>query len=503
MSSQGKKFSYLDETTGQWINSPVSREDLAVLFTEGRINSHTLIINIQTALRQGPNIMGSQSISYSQLSNTDVTFDPEPETFLARRAETQTTIFSGPNNSGKTFFLKHLYSFIGHTGYLVACNRFSHIDVLNSRERQESEHINRYNNFIYTFESAHMNTENNDLSLDQILTGLSDRQRAKLFMTAGNLLGNKFEMVRTDPSNSFSPFYVSMDGENLRYGSSGTRLLITLLGILLDEQFSTILLDEPEIGLSPRIQTRLASFLYDADQRKKFCPHIKHLYVATHSHIFLDRNNYSNNFVVTKDGKQISARPIDSTSHLHQLQFNMLGNELESLFLPSAIVIVEGESDVTFLNKVLELHLPGKRVAMVCAHGEGEILRKLNFFKEAFGDVASSIYRSRLFVVLDKQISTSLNRMANKGVLDGNIVTLSKNGIEHYYPKKLLARAFHCDEKDVNKISLESDSIDFRECRYSKNELAKWMARELTIVHQLDQEVQFFIEKLKNATLSP
>ena len=107
---------------------------------------------------------------------------------------------------------------------------------------------------------------------------------------------------------------------------------------------------------SPRV-------LYDTAQRVKLCPHLKQLYVATHSHIFLDRTTYSNNFVVTKDARHITARPIGSVSNLHQLQFNMLGNELESLFLPSAIVVVEGESDVTFLNKVLELHLPGVRVA--------------------------------------------------------------------------------------------------------------------------------------------
>lgn len=499
MSNQRKEYVYLDETTGEWIKSPVSRDRLDMLFTEGRINSHTYVINVRTA-RQPEHQMGAPNyILYSQLSSNDIMFDPGPEAFLVLRAGSQTTIFSGPNNSGKTFFLKHLYSFIGHNGYLVACNRFSHIDVLNSRERQESEHIHRYNNFIQTFESAHMNTENNDLSLDQILTGLNDRQRAKLFSTAGDLLGNKFEMVRTDPGNSFSPFFVSMDGENLRYGSSGTRLLISLLGILLDERFSTILMDEPEIGLSPRIQSRLAHFLYDAAQRADFCPHIEHLYVATHSHIFLDRNNYSNNFVVTKEGTQISARPIESISHFHQLQFNMLGNELESLFLPSAIVIVEGESDVIFFNKVLELHLPDKRVAMVCAHGEGEILRKLNFFKEAFGDVASGIYRSRLFVVLDKQISTSLDRIANQGVLPVNIVTLSENGIEYYYPKKLLASTFRCDEDEVSNIRLELDTIEYNGIRHSKKELANLMAGELTIAHQLEQDVQIFIEKLKAA----
>ena len=66
-------------------------------------------------------------------------------------------------------------------------------------------------------------------------------------------------MVATDPDNRVSPFTVSMDGENLRYGSSGTRLLLTLLGILLDERFSTILLDEPEIGLSPRTEIRVGT----------------------------------------------------------------------------------------------------------------------------------------------------------------------------------------------------------------------------------------------------
>lgn len=498
MSNQRKEWTYYDETASKWVEPYVSRDDLAALHRDGKINDYTEVVNVRTARPQGPS-KGVQGVLYSQLSSIDITFDPEPEAFLAARAGKQTTILSGPNNGGKTFFLKNLYSFVGHEGYLVACNRFSHVDVLNSRERQEAEHVQRYRSFIFNFESARTNTEDNDLKLDQILTGLKDRQRSKLFDAAQRLLGNTFEMVPTDPDNRFSPFTVSMDGENLRYGSSGTRLLLTLLGTLLDERFSTILLDEPEIGLSPRIQTRLAQFLYDAAERVDFCPHLKHLYVATHSHIFLDRNTYSNNFVVTKNGKQITARPIGSVSDLHQLQFNMLGNELESLFLPSAIAIVEGETDVTFLNKVLELHLPDVRVAMVCAHGEGEVRSKLNFFKEAFGDVASSLYRDRLFVVFDKQISTNLGKIATQGVLVENIIVLSKNGIEHYYPPPLLAAAFRCDEADVVSIPLGCEPVEYNGHRYSKNDLAKLVAGGLTTTHGLDHEVQALVDKLREA----
>jgi hypothetical protein len=496
VSKSRREWAYYDERTEKWVDQCVSREELAALHAEGLINDFTQVFNARTAGPSAPG-MGFHGVMYSQLAQAiDVTFDPDPELFLTSRQGKLTTVLSGPNNGGKTFLLKHIYSFVGQEGYLAACNRFSHVDVLTSRDRQQNENVDRYRSFIFNFESSRMNTEDNDLKLDQILTGLRDGPRRRLFDTASRLLGNSFDMVHTDPENSFSPFTVTMDGDNLRYGSSGTRLLLTLLGTLLDERFSTLLLDEPEIGLSPRIQTRLAQFLYDADERTAFCPHLKQLYVATHSHIFLDRKTYSNNFVVRKDGKQITVCPIGSISDLHQLQFNMLGNELESLFLPAGIAIVEGESDATFLNKVLELHFPDVRIAVVSACGEGEVSKKLNFFKEAFGDVASSIYRNRLFVVFDEQISTRLGKIATQGVLAENTTVLSRNGIEHYYPMQLLTIAFRCDASDVGSIDLESDPICHNGLRVSKKDLAKFVADRLTEDHALDEEINAFVARV-------
>jgi predicted ATPase len=116
-----------------------------------------------------------------------------------------------------------------------------------------------------------------------------------------------------------------MNGTNLRCGSSGTRLLLTLLGLLLNGRFSTTLVDEPEIGLSPRIQAALARLLYNPASRQEYFPHLRQLFVATHSHIFLDRATHSNNYVVAKAGKVVSMTQVQSVSALHQLQFNMLG----------------------------------------------------------------------------------------------------------------------------------------------------------------------------------
>jgi predicted ATPase len=117
------------------------------------------------------------------------------------------------------------------------------------------------------------------------------------------LIGSTFDLKRRDEDNELSPRYVDMDGQNLSVGSTGTRLLMTLLGLCMDEQFDVMLVDEPELGLSPRVQGELSRFFADKERRDQYFPHLKGIFVATHSHIFLDRSNIGNNFTVSKAGK--------------------------------------------------------------------------------------------------------------------------------------------------------------------------------------------------------
>ena len=420
------------------------------------------------------------------------------EALYAARAGKPTTIFSGPNNGGKTLLLKQLCFLIGQGGYLLACNRFSHVDVLNTRKVEESEHRRYYENFARNYYMSQQNTEDNELRLEQVITTLKGKQRDKLFRASKELLGNEFSLKRTDPENTFSPFYVDMDGENLRYGSSGARLLLTLLGILLDERFSVILIDEPEIGLSPRIQAELARFLYDPDpRRRQFCPHLQQIYVATHSHLLLDRGVLDNNHVVTKAGNTVSVKPAGSVREYHQLHFNMLGNELEAVFLPSAIVLVESDSDAIFLSKVMQLYVPSRRVSIVRTHGEGEVLKKLNFFREAFGDLATSPYQDRLFVVLDEKISVRIPRIEGQGVPKENIVLLTKNGIEYFFPHELVAAVFRCNVEDVRNWEFERDPIEFNGISKTKKELAQCVADALTGAHQLHSEIKALVDRIQ------
>ncbi len=220
------EWTYFDEEDGNWLPKALTLEELDQLYAKGLVHEHTYCINQRMAMRGGP--LGSQGIPYSMIPRSNVDFKPSVEEFFQSRQGEIVTVFSGANNGGKSLLLKNLFLLAGHGSYLIGCNRFSNIDVLNSRQRERHEHRSLYENLIMEIERSNQNTENNHFNLEQVLTGLNNRQRTKLFDTAKSLIGNVFLMERTDPDNDFSPFHVLMDGENLRYGSAGTRLFLTI-----------------------------------------------------------------------------------------------------------------------------------------------------------------------------------------------------------------------------------------------------------------------------------
>ena len=441
-----------------------------------------------------------EDIQYSEIPRFSIEFRPKVETLIASRQSTDVTIISGPNNSGKSLLLKQLFANLGPTSCLLTCNRFSSIDVINSRTTNPDERRRAYDSIIQRQQSGNFHEDNSPRSLEQLIAGLNDEKQEKLFGIAGGLLGSAISLKQTEKNNRFSPWYVDIDGQSLKYASSGTRLLFTLLGNLLDEYFSIVLIDEPELGLSPRIQAVLAHALYDHGSRQEYFSHLKQIFVVTHSHLFLDRNVLSNNHIVEKEGNVVSCRSIESVAEFHHLQFGMLGNDLEHLFMPAAIVVVEGPCDATYLTRIFSLHIPDKRISIVVAHGDGNLVGKVNTLAEGFGGIQSSPYRPRLFVVLDAKNSTKKAQLTRQGVLAENIQVWKNNGIEYYYPKKRIAEVFRCHEGELGGVNLGSDLVKVKSTSISKFELAKQVVSIVTRQDHLDSELSEFLEKVKRAT---
>ena len=279
-----------------------------------------------------------------------------------------------------------------------------------------------------------------------------------MFTLCGSLIGSEFSLKKRDEDNELSLRYVDMDGQNLSVGSTGTRLLMTLLGLCMDEQFDVILIDEPELGLSPRIQGELARFFADGARRDEYFPHLKGIFVATHSHIFLDRWNIGNNFTVTKVDRDVEIRQVQSMTQLHDLQFNLLGNSLEALFLPSAFVLCEGKTDKPFIERLIELRHPGKRVLVL--ESQGDVKRMFRMLAQTLGDIYKSPFRDRTFVVLDSvHPAGTRGDLIGMGALPENIIVWDKNGIEYVYPPDVVAGVFSCGTGDLSSLHITDDEV--------------------------------------------
>ena len=208
-----------------------------------------------------------------------------------------------------------------------------------------------------------------------VFVRMADEERNTLFKISSECLGEPVELVFKQPGNSLSSSFLQIGGTALAKCSSGSRMLIHLLSVLVSKRFKYVLLDEPELGLTPRIQNRIQRLLTSSGDG--LFEHIDHVFIATHSHIFLNRKRITDNFVVDRDGSQVSIKRIAKFNEFRNLQFTQLGNSFEQLQLPSGFIIVEGKTDFQFMNRMIQLRFPNNRINVMNANGDGQVKKKL------------------------------------------------------------------------------------------------------------------------------
>jgi predicted ATPase len=404
-----------------------------------------------------------------------LTFEPNPERFFSLREGEPLTVVSGPNNCGKSLLLRLMRAQLPSTSYLIPTNRFSSLNQLQAYLQTDEELAQLDLQWWQHFQNFEQNADHGNLiDLQRVITSLKDVQRDKLFELCGRLLGHRFQIRSFDPSRSFSPKYVSIDDKNLATASAGTRLLMLILGICLDDRFDTVLIDEPEIGLSPRVQAVLAGVFQDAKLRSETFPHLRRVVLATHSHILLDRRNIANNWVILRQADTASLQQCSTIADFHHLQFDLLGNDLEALFLPQVIVVVEGPSDLEFIRRTIELRFSNRRVTVVAAGNDDRIKQLVHTLGQLMGGLSESPFRKRLIAVLDQTHAASLpGDLAKLGLSPDNIVVWPKNGIEYYYPESILDELFRSGPGSTERLKITDDLVSVGTVEFNKVALAK------------------------------
>ena len=382
--------------------------------------------------------------------------------------ESEYAVLVGRNNCGKSFLLKSLTQQWGQNASYLGPARYQNFNLLGYYTPNRNRRSEKWNQFMQQWQQQQQNIDNSPVNLQQAIAELSDDQRISLAEIVKTLLGVELEWRQTVENNSMSQKYISCGGHNISYTSSGFRLITTLVTSLLDTDYDTFLIDEPELGISPEAQGILADFLFDRQHRAKYFPHIKTIVFATHSTIFLDRTRITNNYTVEKVGDEISIQPIQSQADFNSIHFFLLGNRFETLYLPSAIVLVEGKCDDKFVERVLALRYSASQISVISANSDSRIKEILNIAKGILADIQRSPYRDRIFVILDSVHSAGLpDQLEAMGIPKDNIVVWPKNGIEFYYPPTLIDKVFGAGAE----ITIAGDLVSRNGISHNKAEL--------------------------------
>lgn len=415
-------------------------------------------------------------------------FTEQAEAVLAQIRESEYAVLVGRNNCGKSFLLKSLTQNWGQTASYLGPARYQNFNLLGYYTPNRNRRGQRWAEFMSHWQhQQHQNIDNSPVNLQQAISELTDAQRETLIEIVELLLGTRMEIRDTVPGNSMSQKYISCNGHNISFTSSGFRLIATLLTSLLDTDYDTFLIDEPELGVSPEAQGVLADFLFDRAHRAKYFPHIRTIVFATHSTVFLDRRNIGNNYVVSKAGDEIDLARVSTLGELNKVHFFLLGNRFETLYLPSAILLVEGKCDHRFIERAASLRFPNSQLSVIAANSDSRIKEVLTIAGGLLTDIQRSPYRDRIFVVLDSVHSASLPEQLEKmGILRENIVTWPLNGIEYYYPPGLVDRIF----PGSGGLTISGDRVSRGGVEYHKNELAEKVVALLdpTTTHHADFE---------------
>lgn len=349
----------------------------------------------------------------------------------------------GPNNTGKSFLLKSLVIELGETATYLGPARYNNFNSLSPYAPQPSRRSKWWRQFREQFKTQNQNLDNSPFNVQQAIAELSDDRRERLFEIVEKLLGVELSLELSHPQNEMSQRYISSDGHNFSYSSSGTRLIVSIITSLLDEEYTHFLIDEPELGVSPQAQGQLADFLLDDQNRERYFPHASNIVFATHSSLFLDRKNISNNFLIQKSSDIVRVSELETLADFNHVHFFLLGNRLESLFLPSVILFVEGPTEEKYLNRVLQTRYPGLSASIINATNDSEMKRYAHMMSQIFPDIQRSPYNGRIIPILDSVHGRDItDTLKKKGVSEDRIITWSKNGIEHFYPEAIMREIF-------------------------------------------------------------
>jgi predicted ATP-dependent endonuclease of OLD family len=220
----------------------------------------------------------------------------------------------------------------------------------------------------------------------------------------------------------------SFDLSNTSSGVQQAAILATK--IMTCRSGGILLIEEPELHLHAGAQRALREIIEKHSSDVQF-------FITTHSTIFTDLGNGSNVFLVTKQGRQSSVRPISEPAEL-KLVKSELGHSNVDLYGFDLLVFVEGDSEelaLPIIADCLGFNFPRSGVLLQNLKGASKA-KKLAQYLEYLRDAGTIP-----FVVADgdKEVKNKLSDWEASGLLPKGNYMVWKQEFEDLFSLTLIA----------------------------------------------------------------
>lgn len=278
-------------------------------------------------------------------------------------------------------------------------------------------------------------------------------------------------LVREGQQIKFADIVVQSEG-------SGMRSLLTIVSALSDDRLQLICIDEPELSLEPRIQKALRDLLMEKAKDRT-------ILVATHSHLFLNRQKPGANHRVTRGADGIVLVETMSTDEdLFDISFDLLGSDTEDLFFPGNYWAVEGSSDQVICQRALDLLGVRKtKVKVLVAGGITNVAPSLQAVMNSLVPLTmnDSPYAKRVVALIDEpDPSQEAQRAELARVLGDRLFVLPVTSMEAYVSSDLYQRVGRVKENELGQIETIAKTGDYKALGEYKRQLSNALAQQLT-----------------------
>jgi hypothetical protein len=402
-------------------------------------------------------------------------------------------VLIGPNDIGKSSILQYLFKYqVNENGTSGTCLILPDRFYIDATTQPGSRTLDNYNAELFN-----TMTDNN-----RHYGGFSGPNPGELprlllhhtnFMPQMEILNKYLELFGFHNIDLTGPQHIVMERIMYFYHGSGSRSLLPILCALTDEKIELLLIDEPEISLEAGLQKTLRDLLQKEASKKQ-------IIVSTHSHLFLNRASWSNNYKVSRSGDSILIDPVVSEVELYDITFKMLGNSVEDLFFPRNFIIVEGPSDQEIVNKILLLKgINGTQIKVVSSSGFDNVGNRYSAICNTLIPVVlpGSPYRNTVVAIVDKPNKQNEKKYFEiKKNLSDRLFTLSENSLENYISEQIYSLANKIRKDEVARIEAEHDPI---KKGLLKMQLSKALAAALTEDNLSD--VQVIVDAVEKANI--